>query len=255
MDEYRYGTVDRISPEAPVPVFLQSHTETKLGMAMNVKANLEAFGIEVHVQTNRPSQIIKTRYVDTTSGYQLMRADLEKDIEPVTEYGLKPDLEEYNAIVISDYDKGFVDPAYIIRLRAETDVPIVVDSKRTDLSPYDDCIIKVNEKEYNNLDRKKIPPTCRLLITQGKMGAYDMQDLRQYSAPQVEMYDVTGAGDVFTAALTYGLLSEKFGPTEPQMAYGNPFSCIQKAVDIASLSVTHHGAYTVTGEDINEIYN
>jgi len=44
LDVYRYGSVDRISPEAPVPVFKFSHEETKPGMAGNVARNLEALG-------------------------------------------------------------------------------------------------------------------------------------------------------------------------------------------------------------------
>ena len=40
VDVYQYGTVDRISPEAPVPVFKFSHEERKPGMAGNVANNL-----------------------------------------------------------------------------------------------------------------------------------------------------------------------------------------------------------------------
>ena len=46
-DEYVYGTVERISPEAPVPVFDYERTEVKPGMAGNVYHNLKAFGCSV----------------------------------------------------------------------------------------------------------------------------------------------------------------------------------------------------------------
>ena len=48
VDVYQYGTVDRISPEAPVPIFKYSHEERKPGMAGNVACNLEALGCRVN---------------------------------------------------------------------------------------------------------------------------------------------------------------------------------------------------------------
>jgi D-beta-D-heptose 7-phosphate kinase/D-beta-D-heptose 1-phosphate adenosyltransferase len=47
-DVYKYGTVDRISPEAPVPVFKFSYQITKPGMAGNVSENLKKLGCDVN---------------------------------------------------------------------------------------------------------------------------------------------------------------------------------------------------------------
>ena len=56
-DEYVYGDVDRISPEAPIPVVKYIRTETSNGMSANVKANLESFGVLVNHITNKLSLI------------------------------------------------------------------------------------------------------------------------------------------------------------------------------------------------------
>ena len=62
-DVYVYGTVDRISPETPVPVLKQRRTESKPGMACNVKNNLMALGCNVDICSNCPDLITKTRYL------------------------------------------------------------------------------------------------------------------------------------------------------------------------------------------------
>ena len=62
-DIFIYGEIDRICPEAPVPVFKPIRETKNDGMAKNVKSNLEALGCEVDIITN-PNDIKKTRYVD-----------------------------------------------------------------------------------------------------------------------------------------------------------------------------------------------
>ena len=62
IDVYQYGTVDRISPEAPVPVFKFSHEEKRAGMAGNVKNNLISLGADVTFLHGETST--KTRLVD-----------------------------------------------------------------------------------------------------------------------------------------------------------------------------------------------
>ena len=69
-DEYVYGTVDRLSPEAPVPVLKYSRSEKTKGMAANVNNNLRSFGVATDLLTHKEN-IIKTRFIDENSGYQL----------------------------------------------------------------------------------------------------------------------------------------------------------------------------------------
>ncbi len=62
VDNYQYGIVDRISPEAPVPVFVPTREESRNGMAANVAANLVALGCEVVVASGQHGS--KTRLID-----------------------------------------------------------------------------------------------------------------------------------------------------------------------------------------------
>ena len=62
IDRYHYGTVERISPEAPVPIFKVLKTENKNGMSLNVKENLLGLGVSVDIITNE-KEIIKSRHI------------------------------------------------------------------------------------------------------------------------------------------------------------------------------------------------
>ena len=70
-DEYIYGDCSRLNPEGPIPVLDRTDGEVKPGMAANVNANLRAFGIKTNLITQR-EKIIKTRFVDKKSNYQLL---------------------------------------------------------------------------------------------------------------------------------------------------------------------------------------
>jgi len=50
-DKYVYGTVDRLSPEAPVPIFVPKYEENRRGMAGNVEENLKILGCDVSLLT------------------------------------------------------------------------------------------------------------------------------------------------------------------------------------------------------------
>ena len=102
-DEYVYGTCDRLNPEAPVPILNFNRKETNKGMAWNVRENLMSFGIEVCILTNE-EPITKTRYIDERSNQHILRLDDESPLKPM-EYELPE--EDFDALVISDYDKGF----------------------------------------------------------------------------------------------------------------------------------------------------
>ena len=74
VDEFIYCDIERICPEAPVPVLKPIRSQQNPGMASNVVTNLEALGVKVDLVTNI-SKIKKTRYVDTRSGQMAMRVD------------------------------------------------------------------------------------------------------------------------------------------------------------------------------------
>ena len=73
-DVFIYGDIERISPEAPVPVFKPTHEEKNGGMARNVAENVESLDMHIHTVTNKNS-IIKKRYVENRSGQMVLRVD------------------------------------------------------------------------------------------------------------------------------------------------------------------------------------
>ena len=73
-DVFVYGNIERISPEAPVPVFVTTHTESNDGMAKNVSNNIEALDMHIHTVTNK-SGIVKMRYIENRSGQMVLRVD------------------------------------------------------------------------------------------------------------------------------------------------------------------------------------
>ena len=85
-----------------------------------------SFGIEVYILTQE-ERIIKRRFIDERYNQQL-RVDIEDEVKPL-EYDLPT--EDFDALVISDYDKGFLTTKRIYELVEWFDGPIFIDSKKT----------------------------------------------------------------------------------------------------------------------------
>ena len=230
-DEYVYGSCERLNPEAPVPILKFNRKETKKGMAWNVRENIESFGIEVYMITNQET-ITKTRYIDEKYNQQILRVDNEPDLKPM-EYDL-PD-GHFDALVISDYDKGFLSNEKVFELVEWFDGPVFIDSKKTKL-PKESCFVKINDLEFSKLDN----PADNLIITRGNKGAEYQGKL--YPGEKVDIFDAVGAGDTFLSALVYFYL--KCGKIEEAIPYAN------KA---AAIAVSNFGTYILTKEDVNEI--
>ena len=235
-DVYHYGICERMSPEAPIPVFKEDHQRLKQGMSSNVRLNLESFAINVEHWHNR-EKIRKHRFIEQSYNQQLFRFDegensVVRPLEPVVS-------KAYDAIVISDYNKGFITPESYQKLRAQvgSDIPIFVDSKKADLSIFEDCILKINESEASRAHIKK---TQNVVVTLGGLGARWAEQI--FKTEKVDVYDVCGAGDVFLSALVYGYLRYRDMP-----------EAIVLANKCASLSVTKMGTYVLTKEDINDL--
>lgn len=235
IDEYRYGTVTRLNPEAPVPVLeFDREPMTAMGMVHNVDANLRAFG--AHVDLVAPSvQSKKIRYIDSKTGYHLLRVD--EDRGPSEPFTVKQvtDYKRYDAVVISDYDKGFVRDSLFEDIHKRFKGPIFVDTKKTHLPNLDRLIYKINQKEFNAL-ASEIDPD-KLVVTLGENGCY--YGLKTYPSEQISVVDVCGAGDVFLAALAYGFLKTK--------SMGRAIEVANKA---AAMSCAHMGVYTLNQEEV-----
>jgi D-beta-D-heptose 7-phosphate kinase/D-beta-D-heptose 1-phosphate adenosyltransferase len=229
-DIYQYGTIDRLSPEAPVPVFVPTYTEERDGMAGNVFNNLEALGC--HVNYLHGDTSTKTRIIDARSKQQIVRIDNDIKSDPLTFETEIPKV--YDAIVVSDYNKGTVTYELIEELIA-TKIPVFVDTKKTDLARMQGAWVKINDLEYS-----KITSECSgLIVTHGASGASVIHHDITCPAPNVEVSDVTGAGDTFLAALTVDYLNN---------------SSIQKAIEFAicasAITVQHFGVYAPTLKEI-----
>lgn len=234
-DEYEIGSVTRISPEAPVPILKYSHTVTKLGMAENVKNNLEALGCSVDFLTNDRQKITKRRFIDEKSNQQLMRLDIEQSLDPLAIQSIP--LNTYDAVVISDYCKGLISDEVAQYICTKFKGKVFVDTKRENLSPFLSAYIKINSLE--DLVARNLPRTATKIVTLGSEGA--LCEGVHYPAHKVKVHDVTGAGDVFLAALAY------FSTTTSNIYIG-----IEAANALAAKSVEHFGTYTITEKDLRE---
>lgn len=231
IDEYQYGNVTRISPEAPVPVFQPHGHLIKDGMAGNVCKNLENLGCEVELKTNSDSQgrvSKKVRYIDEKSKQHIIRIDEDRIAQPleIESFG---DLRIYDAIVISDYNKGVVSYDLVEQLRQTYDGPIFVDTKKTDLARFEGCFIKINKQERRQAHT--LPSSKCVIVTHGDNGA--VYDEEHYSGVRAgDVTDVCGAGDTFLAALAY-----KYCETQDIR------TAIKFANKAAAITVQHIGVY------------
>jgi bifunctional ADP-heptose synthase (sugar kinase/adenylyltransferase) len=231
VDQYVYGHIDRLSPEAPVPVFVPEHEETRRGMAGNVEENLKSLGCTVQLLTIKGS--VKTRFIDARSNQHIMRLDQDATGGPFEiEYPLPP---IFDAVVVSDYNKGCVSYELVEQLIRMFPCPIFVDTKKTDLARFEGTFVKINNLE-NSL-AKTFP--SQLIVTLGKHGTRYNDVV--YPAPVVEVADVCGAGDTFLAALTYEYLNTK-----------DMVKAIEFANRAAAITVKHMGVYAPTLKEINE---
>jgi bifunctional ADP-heptose synthase (sugar kinase/adenylyltransferase) len=232
IDEYIYGDVTRLNPESPVPILEHATTVTKKGMAANVYNNVLAFGCDADLITNE-EEITKTRYIDRKSKQHLLRVDKETEIKPA-EY---IDTSDYDAVIISDYNKGFVTWKTIDQILDQSDIPVFLDTKKDDLIWFAGCFIKINELEYNNCTSL---PAHNVIVTLGGKGA--MYDGELYPAKKVDVVDVCGAGDTFLAALCIQYLETN-----------NMEQAIQFANKASAITVQHSGVYAPTKEEIGTL--
>jgi D-beta-D-heptose 7-phosphate kinase/D-beta-D-heptose 1-phosphate adenosyltransferase len=227
-DVYQYGTIDRISPEAPVPVFVPTHKEERAGMVGNVYANLTALGCEVNLLCGHNS--VKTRLIDSRSKQQILRIDNDIQSAPIR---FDTAIPKYDAVVISDYGKGVVDYQLVADLINEVTCPIFIDTKKTDLARFQGAWVKINESEYS-----KVTSECSgLIVTLGNRGAQCHEVV--YPTQQIEVVDVTGAGDTFISALAFGYLETN-----------NIGTAIKFANRASAVTVQHFGVYAPRIEEI-----
>ena len=188
IDSYIWGKVDRISPEAPVPVVAVDKRENRLGGAANVALNLQALGATpilcsvigndskgdlfcdiLKEQKLSSNGILKSKKRITTTKFrvignntQMLRVDEENNSD-VSDEETKLffnaiekiiNKEKIDVIIFEDYDKGTITPALINKiatLASKNSIPIVADPKKKNFKEYKNItLFKPNLKELKD---------------------------------------------------------------------------------------------------------
>lgn len=187
LDVYFHGDVERISPEAPVPVFRKISECNVLGGAGNVAVNLQAANQKTTVMTvlgndeagdiiiqkmeeygihsrlvlrDKRKTVVKTRLI-AGNGQQMIRLDTEntEDISAKMEDQLlallKTEISRYDLIILSDYMKGLLTHSFtqkVIDMANELGIKVLVDVKDKDVDKYSHAyLLKPNQHELGQL--------------------------------------------------------------------------------------------------------
>jgi len=200
-DNFIYGECKRLSPEAPVPVMNPIYTVQNPGMSGNVVENLKALDNNLNIEHWYQSErVFKTRFVDKKTNHMFLRLDDgESFISPMTHSQERiASIKEFDLVIVSDYDKGFLDDEWLKYLGKFSGLSIL-DSKRklTKEIVESYTFVKLNEKEY--FENKNVHDCRNIITTLGERGAKFDDVIYESPKPQ-ETIDVSGAGDTFTSA-------------------------------------------------------
>ena len=203
-------------------------------MAGYVWTNLMSFNkLEVDLVTNQ-TEVTKTRYVHEPTNHMFVRVDSgEERIERISNLDLI-NFEQYDAVVVSDYNKGFLREDDITKIGDRHPLTFL-DTKKL-LGPWAETItfIKINQQEYDrtvhtlfNYDRL----ANKLIVTLGSKGCRFRG--RRFPVDKVEIKDPIGAGDSFLAALVFRYLHNN-GAMQDAIEFANTCASIvvqQKGVN------------------------
>ena len=242
IDKYIYGTSERLSPEAPVPIVKHLHEVETLGGAGLVYENLKSLGVDVTLfETGQPSSI-KTRVI--CDGHYVTRIDDDKSADGtlVLETIELQDFSEYEYVILSDYNKGVLGESLeIIEHINKFNCKIIVDPKEHANQYKDAWLVKPNYKEFDEFGFTYWQ--SNIITTKAGDNVVATIDNINYNIPvePVEVSDVTGAGDCFLAAFVYGLTKQY-----------NYKRCLELAVKGSREAVKHVGTHTLTVSDLEE---
>ena len=233
-DEYIYGRCEGISSEAPVPIMKFSKVETKSGMAGNVCLNLQALGLDITFLTNS-EKITRTRFIDERTNNQVLRIDNEEKVKPLL---LPISTDNFDAVVISDYDKGYLIESKLFELVESSNCPVFIRSKKTFLPNKESCFIIANEDEYEKLNPNHY--IDNLIIIKGSEGSIYKNTM--YSSQKENVCDRIGVDDIFLSTLVYGYLK-----------YNNMDNALIAANKAYAISGQQIGTYVLTEKDVSLI--
>jgi rfaE bifunctional protein kinase chain/domain len=279
LDRYWEGTVERISPEAPVPILKVTREFCRPGGAANVAANVAALGspvslltvmgldepgrklralldgVAIHAVGSRTTQKIRC----VAQRQQMIRTDFEEvpsDID-VGALGVAFKPAANRIAVFSDYGKGALrDVRGMLAQARKVNCRTLVDPKGTDFDRYTGAwLLKPNEAEtravvgdwYFEDDFRARCQALRdrlgvdyLLVTRGERGmTLFNESITDYAAERREVFDVSGAGDTVLATLSHFVGK---GLTVPEACFW--------ANKAAGVVVGKFGTASVTAEEL-----
>jgi len=213
-DKFTYGIASRLAPEAPVPVLNPLYSTSNPGMAGNVFKNIQALGANAILVAN-DEDIVKNRYVDDRTGHILLRVDDNDKVKKIPQDIIKNlknnqfDNKYIDAIIISDYNKGFLEEEDIKTI-CENNINVFIDTKKI-LNEW--CVnasfIKINNVEYEHTkySLKKLNLKDKLIITLSNKGCKYQDEI--FPVKKVDIRDVSGAGDTFMSGLVVEYIRTK----------------------------------------------
>jgi len=296
LDEYIEGSVTRVSPEAPIPILDKKKQYYRLGGATNVARNLSSLGAKVWLigrigddpaglviknllslskinidllmkDTTVPTSI-KTRFI--SENHQLLRVDYENktSVEENLEFkealhaNLDRHMRYFDAIIISDYNKGVVYPEllqHISCLQKQYKKIVTADTHKTDLELFrhftaitpnltefailgkDKYSHEINQLKFRGAVIRTTYELETLLITMSSQGVCLFSDdgVNHLSAEKQDIVDVTGAGDTVIAVYTLALSVRM-----------KPLDAAKLANKAAGIVVSKMGTAVVTPEEL-----
>lgn len=217
LDRYHFGHIDRMSPEAPIPIFIEDRQELRDGGALNVASQLRALGCQVTCSVHYSSSVKHRYFVDHHPVFRIDADQFctpsEQDINTSLSSVLSPVRNIPDVVVLSDYAKGWVSKEMaqvVINAAKASLIPVIVDPKDPDWSKFKCAtVICPNEKEWSTAHH--VDPTATIVLKQGEKGITVFSGganlssadriSRYFPAPKRHVYDVTGAGDTVVAVI------------------------------------------------------
>lgn len=205
LDKYIWGSAERLSPEAPVPIVKISGENFSLGGACNVANNLIAMnaavslygvigddadgsllndflvnkGIEAHCyKSNRPTT---TKIRVMAAKHQMLRLDkensepLESSVYEAMFEDIQGSITQYDCVILSDYLKGVLSPAFsqlLIKLANSFEIPVLCDPKGSDYTKYRHATLLTPNK-------KEATEAMQISIRNDKTILYALQKMRE----------------------------------------------------------------------------
>ena len=198
-DIFVYCNALKLCPDFPVPALEVVNQTENPGMAGNVHRNIKVLLDNCDIVTNGNwHEVTKTMYVHAQSNHMFFRVDTSHKLDRIDLSTVN--YEDYDLIVISDYDKGFLTEDDINEI-CWHHANVFLDTKKI-LGVW--CqhahYIKINDFEYQNSKPYLVPEIeHRIIHTMGGEGCEYKG--KRYPVNKVEVKDVSGAGDSFMAGL------------------------------------------------------